>query len=258
MKNKTAIIICSYNMVEYTDDLVEHIYETVKMPHDLIVVDNGSDLVEPSRYTTFKIPENIQMVRGFMAGVDHAKTLGDYDYYWLITTSCKFRTQDKRDPVRLMVDVFESDPFTFLVHPALNIDYGAWKQIMQSMTDAPRRVFGIEGVCPFYSAPKFDELGGWRRELTYGWGMGPELDFLARKNGWHIYIHDGYVMDKHTSIGYHMDRMNMTEKERHRRAARERDEVLIPIYGENYLDRFMNENISPEEMSMYEAYHGKK
>jgi GT2 family glycosyltransferase len=256
---KTAIIINSYNMVEWTDALVEHILETVKTPYDLYVHDNGSDLVEPSKYTNLFTEKNIQMVPGFLRALELVDETGiKYDYYWLITTSCRFTTTDKRDPLKLMLDVAENDPLTFLVHPALYIDYGAWKQIMYPMTDGPRRVFGIEGVCPFYRASMFNELGRWRKELTYGWGMGPEMDFLARKHGWHIYVLDSYVMEKQSEVGYHMDRMNMEASERRTRAAEERDEILIPIYGENYLERFLNENISPEEMSMFEAYHGKK
>jgi len=257
--SNTAIIINSYNMVEWTDALVEHILETVKMPYDLYVHDNGSDLMEPSKHTNLFTEKNIQMVPGFLRALELVDETGiDYEYYWLMTTSCRFIKSDKRDPLKLLLDVMENDPLAFLVHPALNIDYGAWKQIMQPMTSGPRRVFGVEGVCPFYRASMFNELGRWRKELTYGWGMGPELDFLARKRGWHIYMLDSYTMEKKSEIGYHIGRMNMLARERRLSAARERDKILIPVYGENYLYRFLNEDISPDEMSMFEAYHGKK
>ena len=65
-------------------------------------------------------------------------------------------------------------------------------------------------------------------------------------------------MDKQTQIGYRLNRMNMTTKDRQRLAAEERNKILIPIYGADYLERFLTENISQDEMSMHEAYHGQK
>ena len=40
-------------MPEWTDALVEHICETVKVPYEFIIVDNGSDIVPPSVYTNY-------------------------------------------------------------------------------------------------------------------------------------------------------------------------------------------------------------
>ena len=54
---KTAIILCSYNMPEYGDAIYEHIQRTVKVPYDFYYIDNGSDIVEPSKYTNIFIPK---------------------------------------------------------------------------------------------------------------------------------------------------------------------------------------------------------
>lgn len=91
--NKVAIVICSYNMPEYTDKIVEHIHKTIKHPYDLIVTDNGSDLVPPSKHTNFHIKENIQMTPGFMESLrEIEKRNPDTEYYayWLLTTSFRF------------------------------------------------------------------------------------------------------------------------------------------------------------------------
>ena len=37
--NKTAIVICNYNMPERTDALVDHIHKVVHRPYDLFVVE---------------------------------------------------------------------------------------------------------------------------------------------------------------------------------------------------------------------------
>ena len=241
--SKTAIIICSYNMFEWTDALVEHIIETVKVPYELVVVDNGSDLVEPSRYTTFYISENIQMIPGFLAGLDYLDGRnGKYTHYWLITTSCKFNSDDKRDPLAEMLPIFESDSNTFAVQPSLTFNYGAWEQWLSPRKPyVPRRIWGLEQVCPLFDAKKFDQIGRWRKELTRGWGVGGETFWKARRNGWHVYTHDGYVMHKETEIGYHMDRMMEDVTIRRSAAAQEAKDILIPIYGENFNEKFRYE-----------------
>lgn len=57
---------------------------------------------------------------------------------------------------------------------------------------------------------------------------------LARKQDWHIYVHDGYVMHKETNIGYDMNRMNMSAKDRARIASRDKKEILTRVYGEDF------------------------
>ena len=56
-------------MPERTDALCEHIREYVSWPYSLIVVDNGSDLVAPSQYTTLRLDTNIQTTGGWLAGL---------------------------------------------------------------------------------------------------------------------------------------------------------------------------------------------
>jgi len=130
--NNTAIIICSFNMFEWTDALVEHIYKTVKVPYELIVVDNGSDIVEPSKYTNYWIPENVQMTKGFMQGVRFADSLDkDFSMYWLIITSAKFYDEyegedyTKVDPLEMLSKVLIDDPLAYAVQPALTFNEGS-------------------------------------------------------------------------------------------------------------------------------------
>ena len=89
--NKTAIVICNYNMPERTDALVDHIHKAVHQPYDLFVVDNGSDLVPPSEYSTLRLHQNVQTTRGFLAGLEIADSTGvDYYDYWMFITSAEF------------------------------------------------------------------------------------------------------------------------------------------------------------------------
>jgi hypothetical protein len=242
--HKTAIVICNYNMPERTDALAEHIYETVKLPYDLIVVDNGSDLVPPSKYSVVRLSRNVQTTNGFLAGLDYADEMGeDYFAYWMFITSAAFFRDDLRDPLEILMPVLESDLMAFAVQPSIKFNYKqAWSDVMsQRQTHKPRRVWGTDYISVLFSAEKLNSIGRYRKELTMMWGVPGECNWKARKNGWHIYIHDGYRMKKDTDVGYTMDRMGMTAKERRSLASAESDKVLEPIYGKNYREKFGSE-----------------
>ena len=243
--NNTAIIINSYNMFEWTDALVEHIYKTVKVPYELIVVDNGSDIVEPSKYTNYWIPENVQMTRGFMQGVRFADSMDkDFSMYWLIITSAKFYDEyegedyTKVDPLEILSKVLIDDPLAYAVQPALTFNEGsAWKLHHEPRPGKEvRRLFALEPVAVLYNAEHFNRLGRWNEELTMGWGVSAESFWKARKEGLHIYNHDGYVMHKESYIGYDMDRMGMTKEERVAKSAEEVRKYFTPLYGEKYYE----------------------
>ena len=248
MINRTAIIINNYNMPEQTDALVEHIIDTVKMPHDLIVVDNGSDIVESSEHSTFVISENVQTTNGFLAGLCYADDFAEvsrYDYfaYWMIITSAEFIKEDKRDPLEILLPVLEDDPLAYAVQPSILFDgEEAWHPLLYPrMPLKKRRIWGIDYISTLFRAEYFNKIGRYRKELTMMWGVPGECNWKARKNGWHIYVHDGYTMKKHTNLGYDMDRMNMTAAERRELASAESDRILEPLYGKDYRERFGHE-----------------
>lgn len=227
---KTGIVICSYNMPEYTDALVEHIRDTVKQPYALMVFDNGSDLVEPSKYTTYHEPANIQMVPGFMKALRVLTSDEALDAYWFITTSCRFDPEDRRDPLELLLERLR-EPDTYAAQPSLIIDEGAWKDYLAPVTGAWREVHSLENNATAFRADNFDRLGRWREELIYGWGIAAESFYKAREAGLKSWSHDGYTMFKDTFVGYKMDRMNMTGEQRSELSSQRASDVLDPIYG---------------------------
>lgn len=237
--SNTAVIIVNYNMPERTDALVEHIYDTVKLPYETIVVDNGSDLVEPSQYSTIHLPENLQTTGGFIAGMEYADWLyKDFDYYWFFITSIEFKDDD-RDALEILMEVMENDAKAYAVSPAFTFNWSAFSDWMEPREgNKPRRVWGIDYLAALIDKEKLEQIGGFREEVTMMWGVHGECNMLARKNGWHIYVHDGYVMHKESNIGYKMDRMNMTAEQRANQAQKEKKEVYIPIYEENFEYKF--------------------
>lgn len=232
-------------MPERTDALCEHIAYTVKHPHDFYIVDNGSDLVKPSKYTTVYLDENKQTTGGFLAGVDAAVKSGeDYFAYWFIITSAKFPIVDWSNPLGYLMPMLQL-PNTFAIHPAVHFNYSAWEQWMSPRppdnTRGIRRVWGMDYIAALISTEKYHAIGGFRPELTMAWGVPGECNWKARKNGWKLYINDTYVIDKETDIGYDMGRMNMSAERRRELAGKQSDDVLAPIYGKDYREKFRYE-----------------
>ena len=89
-KYRVAAVITNYNMPEATDALCEHILNYADWSVTLYVVDNGSDLVKPSRYTTQRLERNVQTTGGWLAGLDAAFADGGFFAYWFLITSAEF------------------------------------------------------------------------------------------------------------------------------------------------------------------------
>lgn len=230
-------------MPERTNAIIEHLQFTVNYPLDYYVVDNGSDLVKPSKYTTVKLEKNKQVTGGFLAGVDAAVKSGeDYLAYWFMITSAKFTDTDWTDPLDYLVPIIKN-PDTFAVSPSVNFPkHCAWEKWMAPRENSTyRKIWGMDYICALIRAEKYHKLGGFRPELIYMWGVPGEMNWKARKNGWKLYINDAYEIEKYTDIGYEMDRMNMSAEDRRRLAAANSDEILNSIYGEGYRERFRYE-----------------
>ena len=73
--NKVAIIILNYNLPEKTDLIIDNLKKTVKHPHDIIVVDNGSDVIQPSLNTTVNLKQNVEKTNGWLMGLHYADCL---------------------------------------------------------------------------------------------------------------------------------------------------------------------------------------
>jgi len=241
--SRVAIIISNYNMVERCDALCEHIQETVVWPHDLIVVDNGSDLVRPSRYTTLRINPNRQTTGGWLAGIDYAGP--DYLAYWILITSAEFPS-GHNDPLTPMAMLLVENPEAVGVHPALTEDSStAWEHLKARGGD-PRRTWMLDNIAALWRADWLHEIGLFDPALRYAWGVDLETCWFARKHGRSLWVDERAQVKKVTDIGYHMRRMNMSADERRLLAGENMAHVLCERYGPTWWERMNREYLSDE------------
>lgn len=241
--SRVAAILTNYNMPERTNALAERIH---RLPNcDLFVVDNGSDIAEPSHFTYVWLAENCQTTGGWLAGLKAAKRMGHYDYYWFLITSAEF--VDERDPLTPMVAHLDADPNAVGVHPALTADSTtAWEHLKARGGDQPRQTWMIDNIASLYRADWFDGAGGFDPEMKYAWGIDLETCWKARRDGRSLWVHEGVQVRKVTDIGYQMRRMNMSAEDRREKAGANMRDVLSARYGENWNWRMRNEYVLDE------------
>ena len=230
MTDKIAAIITNYNMPERTDALVKYIKRHVKNTLvDVVVVDNGSDLVKPSKYTIVKLKNNIQTTGGWLAGLDVLQD--DYLAYWFMITSTEF-TAESYDPLTPMVAKLKDDSNAVGVHNALTKDSTtAWKHLITRGGIGCRPTWMIDNISSLYRADWFDEISRFDPDLIYGWGIDLETSWLARTQGRSLWVCEDAKVKKVTDIGYAMSRMNMSAEQRRSLAGLNMLDVFRKKYG---------------------------
>jgi hypothetical protein len=210
---------------------------------DVIVIDNGSDLVAPSKFTNLWLPKNRQTTGGWLAGLRFATSFGDkYLAYWFIITSAEF---NEGDPLTPMAQLLLDDPNAVGVHPALIPDSTtAWDHLKTRGGDGPRRTWMIDNIASLYRAEWFDSIGRFDPALVYAWGIDLETCWKARRDGRGLYVHEGCKVRKVTDIGYTMGRMNMSAVERRAKAGANMAAVLSNRYGPDWWERMTCEHRS--------------
>ena len=244
--HKVAILIVNYNMPERTNALVEHVSCCVKWPHALVVIDNGSDLVSPSKYTNLWLPENRQTTGGWLAGLRFADSLDDdFFAYWFLITSAEFPKGDS-DPLSPMAQWLMDEPDAVGVHPALTEDSTtAWTHLIsQNGNMKPRRTWMIDNIASLWRADWFNENDRFDPELKYAWGIDLETCFKARTQGRSLWVDERSRIKKVTNIGYDMERMNMKASNREQLAGQNMADVLSGRYGANWWERMLKEDVN--------------
>jgi glycosyltransferase involved in cell wall biosynthesis len=242
---KIAVILTNYNMPERADALHDAVVNrSIKYETDFILVDNGSDLKEPSKYTTVRLNENQQVTGGWLAGLKWCA--GKYDYYVFTITSSELE-QEGNDLIALMADWLHETKNAVGVHPALTLDSTtSWGHLYTRGGDAPRQTWMLDNLFAMYDARWFDSIGWFDKEMIYGWGVDLETSFLARYQYKSLWVDERCRVKKVTDIGYAMNRMNMAAEDRRRLAGDNMRAKLYQKYGKNYWEMMTVANVRPE------------
>jgi GT2 family glycosyltransferase len=239
MNEKVAVFIVNYNMPERTDKLFERLSDD-DQNRCVYVIDNGSDLLPISPYTSIVIPMNLQTTGGWMYAYEKIKR-GKQKFfaYMFMITSAEIPKQEHF--LKPLVDILLKDKDAVIVHPALTKDSTTyWQHMKTDGSGKDRRTWMADNIACLYRADWFDE-NSFDKELLYGWGIDLEASWKARSQGKHIWICENSFVKKETDIGYTMDRMNMSANDRRIYATANADEILNKKYGRNWRDKLVGE-----------------
>lgn len=239
-----AVFIVNYNMPERADALFEHLDKS-DYPHDIYLVDNGSDLVKPAKNTNVLVKPNCQTTNGWLKGMEKADKSGkEYEAYMFVITSAELK--DGKDTISLLVENLK-DPEVIGVHPALTQDSTTnWNHLKNRDTGKPRRTWMIDNICSMYRADWFDSIGRFDKEMIYAHGIDLEVCLMARRQGKKILVDERCEVEKITDIGYTMNRMNMTAEMRREKGWANMSKVLSKKYGPGLWDIMLTEGVTEE------------
>lgn len=245
--DKIAVFIINYNMPERTDKLYEYLVKNVKYPIDIYLVDNGSDLVKPSKYTNVWMKKNLQTMGGWLRAFEESdKKPYRYFAYMFLFTSVEF-TDKTKDLISIMAQNLKDNKDAVVVIPALSKDSDIyWEHLKNRGSKDLRRTWFIDNIAPLWRADWLDRNGRVNKDLIYAYGVDLEMCWKARKQNKSILINESIEIKKDTNIGYLMNRMNMTLKDRERLGLENVEKIMSKKYGEDWIDRMHNEYVKEE------------
>jgi len=87
---RVAVLLINFNLSQMTDELVEQINRNTSFPHELFLLDNGSETGEVSKYTTHRVEKNL----GLMGGLEFlwlaVRDRSEFDAYWFLCNDLVF------------------------------------------------------------------------------------------------------------------------------------------------------------------------
>lgn len=241
---RVAVFIVNYNMPEKTNSLYEYLIKNVKYPIDVYIVDNGSDLVPPSKYTNVRIKKNKQTMGGWMKAFQEAdKKLYKYFAYMFLFTSMEFTVKSK-DPISSMIEKLKEDHDAVAVIPAISKDSDIyWEHLKNRGSNNFRRTWFVDNIASLWRAEWLDRNGRVNKDLVYAYGVDVEMCWKARKAKKSIWIDERIEVQKITDVGYKMNRMNMSAEDRRKLAWENTVEVFSKKYGPDWYDKLYNQDI---------------
>ena len=208
--NKVAIIIVNYNMLEKTDQIIENLNKTVKYPHDIILVDNGSNFINESKYTSLRLQKNVQTNNGWLMGLHYADSLEiinneKYFAYCFVLTSVKL-IETEKDIIETMINTMKKDDNVVGVHPSLTTSSLTHRETMINTPDKGiEHLFFIDNIFSCYRASWFNKIGRFNSKLTFDWGIDIETGYFADIDNKKILLDNTIKIEKDTEYKTNID-----------------------------------------------------
>jgi len=199
-REATSIITLSWDQRYYTEKFVESVRANTDSPHELIIVDNGSDEATRSyvREVADKHVLNPQNV-GFAKGMNQGAELATGKYLAFVNND----TVLSGGWLSRLLDTLDGNDRVGIVTPAMTAG-GSFVTVRAEPHDIVREVLPFSlppaGVCYVMPRAAFDDVGGWCEEYRLGGAEDVDLCFTMWARGWRVLV-DERVLIEHQSKG---------------------------------------------------------
>jgi len=183
---KTLTIILHYNSIQYTDVLYELLETEQGNDYELIVIDNGSDEGKSSKYSTYRLDQNIYFGGGLNQAFELILLNSEYDSLLFLNSDL---IVGKNFVSSLRNELGKYDVISpSIIQPSKIQNH--WRQMLNWGTKETRKVKWIDLQSPMFSRKFIEKVKKFDDLLIYGWGIDVYCGLIAEKNDMKIGVCD--------------------------------------------------------------------
>lgn len=185
---KSLVAILHYNSTQYTDTLYEMLKPYERDDYDLVVIDNGSDLQKTSKYTTFRLEENVYYGGGLDVTMNYFIENTQYDSMMLLNSDLIIHGQNFVKSLRN--ELFSEEDLVSVsgcvIQPEK--DQCHWKAIHNWGHKTLRYVPWVDYQCNLLKRKFVEKVEGFGSH--FGWVQDIMTGIVCENEGWKIGVCD--------------------------------------------------------------------
>lgn len=185
---KTLAAILHYNSTKYTDTLYEMLKPYEREDYDLFVIDNGSDKDKMSKYTSFRLEENVYYGGGLDVTMNYFLENPQYDSMILLNSDLIIHGNSFIKSLR--EELFSQEDLVLVsgcvMQPEQNQCY--WKAVHNWGQKTIRYVPWVDYQCSLLKRKFVEEVKGFGSK--FGWVQDIVTGIVCEKKGWKIGVCD--------------------------------------------------------------------
>lgn len=184
----SLVAILHYNTVKYTDTLYELLKPYERNDYDLIVIDNGSELNKMSRYTTFRLDENIYFGGGLDVTMNYFLENSRYDSMMLLNSDLIVHGHNFVSGLRK--ELFADEDLVIASGCVLQPEYHQchWRMVHNWGHKEIRHVPWVDYQCALLKRKFVEEIKGFGSK--FGWVQDVMSGIVCEEKGWKIGVCD--------------------------------------------------------------------
>lgn len=185
---KTLAAILHYNTTKYTDSLYEMLKPYEREDYDLVVIDNGSDIDKTSKYTTFRLEENVYYGGGLDVTMNYFLDNPQYDSMILLNSDLIIHGYNFIKSLR--EELFAEEDLVSVSGCVLQPEKNQchWKAIHNWGQKTIRYVPWVDYQCSLLKRKFVEEVKGFGSK--FGWVQDIMTGIICEDKGWKVGVCD--------------------------------------------------------------------